>query len=116
VIEFREFIARAVEAAWWTVAFEGRVLTLVGAFECVFTGYMAGASADATSFIFGGLGAVLGVVVEQEAFVTLAIRLGDGGRADGDRCAEHGESSGTVDLLYFLSGGIYEDERTVRRF
>ena len=79
VIEFGEFVARAVEAAWRAIAFEGRVSTLVGAFECVFTGYMAGASADAALFILGGLGAVLGVVVEQEAFVTLAIRLGDGG-------------------------------------
>jgi hypothetical protein len=79
VIEFREFVARAVETAWQAIAFEGRVSTLVGAFERVFTGYMAGASADATSFVFDGLGAVLGVVVEEEAFVALAIRLGDGG-------------------------------------
>jgi hypothetical protein len=79
VIEFREFVARAVEAAWRAIAFEGRVSTLVRAFECVFTGYMACASADSASFVFGGLGAVLGVVIEQEAFVALAIRLGDGG-------------------------------------
>ena len=116
MIEFGEFVARAVKAARWAVAFEGRVSTLVGAFECMFTGYMAGASADAASFILGGLGAVLGVVVEQEAFVTLAIGLGDGGRADSDRCAKHGESTGPVDLLYFLSGRVYEDERTVRLF
>jgi hypothetical protein len=79
MIEFCEFIARAIEAARWAVAFECRVSTLVGACECVFTGYVAGASADAASFVLGGLGAVLGVVVEQEAFVALAIRLSDGG-------------------------------------
>jgi hypothetical protein len=79
VVKFREFVAHTVEAARRAIAFEGRVSTLVGAFECVFTGYVASASADPTSFVFRGFGAVLGVVVEQEAFVTLAVRLGDGG-------------------------------------
>ena len=64
VVEFCEFVARTVETAWQAITLKGGVSSLVRAFECVFTGYMAGASTDPTSFVFSRLGAVLGVVVE----------------------------------------------------
>jgi len=110
VVELGELVACAVEAAWWAVALKSGVLSLVGALECMFTGDVAGASIDPTPFVLSRFGAILGVVVEQEASVALLVWLGDGGRADGDWCAEHGKSAGTVDLLYLPSCGINEDE------
>ena len=110
MVELGELVARAVEAAWQAVALKSGVSSLVGALECVFTGDVAGASTDPAPFVLGWFGAILGVVVEQEASVTLLVWLGDGGGADGDRCAEHGKSTGAVDLLYLPSCGINKDE------
>jgi hypothetical protein len=64
MIEFRKLVARAVKAAQWAVALEGGVASLVGALKCVFARDVPGASANATSFVLFGFGAVLGVVIK----------------------------------------------------
>jgi hypothetical protein len=82
----------------------------------MFIGEVAYLSADATPFLFGGFGAVLHVMVEQEAPVALTVGLGDSRRPNCNRCAKHGKAPGLVDLLDLFPSRIYEDERAVRFF
>ena len=114
MIELRKLVARAIKAAWRAVALEGGVASLVRALKCVFARDVPGASTNTAPFVFFGFGAVLGIVVEQEAPVTLSVRLCDGGRSDGDWRAEHGEASGAIDLLNLFPCGVNKDKRAMR--
>jgi hypothetical protein len=78
VVEFGELVACAVEAMRWAVTLDSQMSSFVGAHICMFISKVACLSTYTAPFVFGGLRAVLCVVVKQETSIALSVWLGDG--------------------------------------